>query len=236
MVGPIATERLPHTDENRGPTMFHMATVRHKRWHPCLLYRTSLTAGWILVETWVLLMVEHSVLATGWPGPQTVLTRGWNPDPNRGLYFLNIIVLSQYTSITLPFQIVFSGGWSSMSLYIEKGLMKWLRNRMVGPVLPGFLIGGEKWQCLITSLIYNSVCHPTVIQLNYFSLLMTFLRLLQKEEESENTSRRTWHFLNHRLTLVKGIYSFWYFLHPMRIPNLCQVYLSSEYKWHKVGL
>ncbi len=25
---------------------------------------------------------------------------------------------------------------------------------------------------------------------------------------------------NHRLTLVKGLYSFWYFLHPMRISNL----------------
>ena len=33
------------------------------------------------------------------------------------------LVLSQYTSITLPFQIVFNGGWSSMSLYIEKGLL-----------------------------------------------------------------------------------------------------------------
>ena len=44
MVGPIATEihvvlpyleyilwlRLLHTAENHGPTMFHMATVRHK--------------------------------------------------------------------------------------------------------------------------------------------------------------------------------------------------------------
>ncbi len=34
--------RLLHTAENHGPTMFHMATVRHKRWHPCLLSRTSL--------------------------------------------------------------------------------------------------------------------------------------------------------------------------------------------------
>ncbi len=34
------------------------------------------------------------------------------------------IILSQYTSITLPFQIVFNDGWPSMSLYIEKGLMK----------------------------------------------------------------------------------------------------------------
>ncbi len=33
------------------------------------------------------------------------------------------IVLSQYTSITLPFQTVFNGGWSSMSLYNEKGLI-----------------------------------------------------------------------------------------------------------------
>ncbi len=33
------------------------------------------------------------------------------------------VVLSQYASITLPFQIVFNGGWSSMSLYIEKGLV-----------------------------------------------------------------------------------------------------------------
>ncbi len=33
------------------------------------------------------------------------------------------IVLSQYTSITLPFPIVFNDGWSSMSLYIEKGLL-----------------------------------------------------------------------------------------------------------------
>ena len=33
------------------------------------------------------------------------------------------IVLSQYTSITLPFPIVFNGGWSSMSQYIEKGLI-----------------------------------------------------------------------------------------------------------------
>ncbi len=36
---------------------------------------------------------------------------------------LNPIVLSQYTSISLPFQTVFNGGWSSMSLYNEKGLM-----------------------------------------------------------------------------------------------------------------
>ncbi len=35
--------RLLHTAENHGPTMFHMATVRHKRWDPCLLYRTSLS-------------------------------------------------------------------------------------------------------------------------------------------------------------------------------------------------
>ena len=34
-----------------------------------------------------------------------------------------LIVLSQYTSITLSFQIGFNGGWSSMSLYTEKGLM-----------------------------------------------------------------------------------------------------------------
>ncbi len=34
--------RLLHTAENHGPTMFHMATVSHKRWDPCLLYRTSL--------------------------------------------------------------------------------------------------------------------------------------------------------------------------------------------------
>ena len=33
------------------------------------------------------------------------------------------IVLSQYASITLPFQIVFNGRWPRMSLYIEKGLM-----------------------------------------------------------------------------------------------------------------
>ncbi len=33
------------------------------------------------------------------------------------------LVLSQYTSITLPFQTVFNGGWSSMSLYNEKGLL-----------------------------------------------------------------------------------------------------------------
>ncbi len=35
----------------------------------------------------------------------------------------NPIVLAQYASITLPFQIVFDGGWSSMGLYIEKRLM-----------------------------------------------------------------------------------------------------------------
>ncbi len=37
MVGPISTEIhvvLPYTAENRSPTMFHMATVRHKRWDP----------------------------------------------------------------------------------------------------------------------------------------------------------------------------------------------------------
>ena len=33
------------------------------------------------------------------------------------------IVLSQYTTITSPFQTVFNGGWSSMCQYIEKGLM-----------------------------------------------------------------------------------------------------------------
>ena len=37
--------------------------------------------------------------------------------------YLNWLVLSQYTSITLSFPIVFNGGWSSMSLYIEKGLL-----------------------------------------------------------------------------------------------------------------
>ncbi len=36
------TLRLLHTAENHSPTMFHMATVGHKRWDPCLLYRTSL--------------------------------------------------------------------------------------------------------------------------------------------------------------------------------------------------
>ncbi len=33
------------------------------------------------------------------------------------------LVLFQYASITLPFQTVFNGGWSSMSLYTEKGLL-----------------------------------------------------------------------------------------------------------------
>ena len=33
--------RSQHTAENHGPTMFHMATVSHKRWDPCLLYCTS---------------------------------------------------------------------------------------------------------------------------------------------------------------------------------------------------
>ncbi len=33
------------------------------------------------------------------------------------------IVLSQYTGISLPFQTVFNGGWSSLSLYNESGLM-----------------------------------------------------------------------------------------------------------------
>ena len=41
-------------------------------------------------------------------------------NPSLALFTL---VLSQYASITLPFQIVFNGGWSSMSLYIEKGLL-----------------------------------------------------------------------------------------------------------------
>ncbi len=35
-------QKFMYTAENHGPTMFHMATVRHKRGHPCLLYRTSL--------------------------------------------------------------------------------------------------------------------------------------------------------------------------------------------------
>ncbi len=34
------------------------------------------------------------------------------------------LVLSQYTSITLPFQIM--AGGANMSLYIEKGLLLWL--------------------------------------------------------------------------------------------------------------
>ncbi len=38
-------------------------------------------------------------------------------------YYSSSLVLSQYASITLPFKIVFNGGWSSMSLYIEKGLL-----------------------------------------------------------------------------------------------------------------
>ncbi len=33
---------LLHTAETHGPTIFHMATVSHKRWDPCLLYCTSL--------------------------------------------------------------------------------------------------------------------------------------------------------------------------------------------------
>ena len=41
--------RLLHTAKNHGPTMFHMATVSHKRWDPCILYRTSL----ILEEKYV---------------------------------------------------------------------------------------------------------------------------------------------------------------------------------------
>ena len=46
MVGPTATEIhvvLPYTAGNHGPTIFHMAKVGHKRWDPCLLYRTSLS-------------------------------------------------------------------------------------------------------------------------------------------------------------------------------------------------
>ncbi len=35
----------------------------------------------------------------------------------------HVLVLSQYTSITLPFQIGLNGGWSSMSLHTEKGLL-----------------------------------------------------------------------------------------------------------------
>ncbi len=42
MVGPIATEIHVVLPYYHGPTMFLMATVRHKRWDPCLLYRTSL--------------------------------------------------------------------------------------------------------------------------------------------------------------------------------------------------
>ncbi len=34
MIGPIATE-------------IHMATVRHERWDPCLLHRTSLRPPWV---------------------------------------------------------------------------------------------------------------------------------------------------------------------------------------------
>ncbi len=48
--------RLLHTAENHGPIMFHMATVSHQRWDPCLLYRTSLRqdhingADWIVIQ------------------------------------------------------------------------------------------------------------------------------------------------------------------------------------------
>ncbi len=44
----------------------------------------------------------------------------WRARPGQA----DALVLSQYTSITLPFPIVFNGGWSSMSLYIEKGLLE----------------------------------------------------------------------------------------------------------------
>ncbi len=43
----------------------------------------------------------------------------WQPSR---MVFPHTLVLSQYTSISLPFQTVFNGGWSSMSLYNEKGL------------------------------------------------------------------------------------------------------------------
>ncbi len=39
---PFLWLRLLHTAENHGPIMFHTDTVSHKRWDPCLLYRTSL--------------------------------------------------------------------------------------------------------------------------------------------------------------------------------------------------
>ncbi len=48
---------------------------------------------------------------------------GFRSEVSGGLDGQLPIVFSQYTSITLSFQIVFNGGWPSMSLYIEKGLM-----------------------------------------------------------------------------------------------------------------
>ena len=53
------------------------------------------------------------------------------------------LVLSQYATITLPFQTVFNDGWSSMSLYIEKGL----------------LCSTWSWTTLLLILKYVPICH-----------------------------------------------------------------------------
>ncbi len=64
----------------------------------------------------------------------------------------DLLVLSQYTSITLPFPIVFNGGWSSMSLYIEKGLLypHESSTEQDNPIiLPGWIISiNPHWPCL----------------------------------------------------------------------------------------
>ncbi len=64
----------------------------------------------------------------GIPGPPLLHTPTIAPKTVSSLELAqSILVLSQYTSITLPFPIVFYGGWSSMSQYTEKGLLWFCR-------------------------------------------------------------------------------------------------------------
>ena len=69
-----------------------------------------------------------------------------------------MLVLSQYTSITLPFPIVFNGGWSSMSQYIEKGLLSPKQPyptplKRTGQVKSILKVAGEKAKMALLNII-----------------------------------------------------------------------------------
>ncbi len=65
---PNILSHLMLVPSNHGATMFHMATVSHKRWDPCLLYRTSLKESVLgsffsrIELQWILILLIQSII------------------------------------------------------------------------------------------------------------------------------------------------------------------------------